>query len=156
MQVVILESIDNAICVLVFASVKVLLNLLGVKCLQQVWLHLKTFIEVMNCLYVVLYSFWYLLGAGVRHLLVWENILISSVHILIFNVLTLHLAERKRLVLFIVQTVLLWVSFWRLKLLISIFIFNGDLFFLIIIIYWFQLIKRVLYLFVLLVGFNWK
>jgi hypothetical protein len=120
------------------------------------WLHLKTFIEVMHCLNVVLYSFWYLLGAGVRHLLVWENILISSVHILIFNVLTLHLAERKCLVLFIVQTVLLWVSFWRLKLMISIFIFNGDLFFLIIIIYWFQLIKRVLYLFVLLVGFNWK
>ena len=160
LQVVELKTIDYTVCVLVFASVQVLLNLFGVKSLKQIWLHLESFIEVMHSLNVVLNCFWYLLRAGVWHFLVWENILISIIaNILIFYILTFHLAEWKRLILLIILTILLRVSFWRHKLLISIFIFNNgfiSLFLNIIIVKLFQLIKWIFIVFNLLNRFSRK
>lgn len=160
LQVVELKTIDYAVCILVFTSVQVLLNLFGVKSLKQIWLHLESFIEVMHSLNVVLNCFWYLLRAGVWHFLVWKNILISIIaNILIFYILTFHLSEWKRLILLIILTILLRVSFWRHKLLISIFIFsNGfiSLFLNIIIVKLFQLIKWIFIVFNLLNRFSRK
>ena len=160
LQVVELKTIDYAVCILVFTSVQVLLNLFGVKSLKQIWLHLESFIEVMHSLNIVLNCFWYLLRAGVWHFLVWKNILISIIaNILIFYILTFHLSEWKRLILLIILTILLRVSFWRQKLLISIFIFNNcfiSLFLNIIIVKLFQLIKRIFIVFNLLNRFSRK
>ena len=136
------------------------MNLFRVKSLKQIWLHLESFIEVMHSLNVVLNCFWYLLRAGVWHFLVWKNILISIIaNILIFYILTFHLSEWKRLILLIILTILLRVSFWRHKVLISIFIFNNgfiSLFLNIIIVKLFQLIKWIFIVFNLLNRFSRK
>ena len=51
-----LQAMYDSICILIFPFLQMPLNLLWVERLETIWLKLETFIEILQILYVILYS----------------------------------------------------------------------------------------------------